>query len=105
MKYSAPIIAPEGGCARLACCVPFCRRTFKSDKAGTPWAEGSEVICGKHFRLINVGRRRRYSGLKRRYLTRKGTLQGPLGERLARILEEEWARLKVIAIEAAAGIA
>lgn len=105
MKPAAPVVAPEGGCLRLACCVPFCRRTFKSDKAGTPWGEGSEVICGKHWRGIAAPRRRRYSLLKRRFKNRKGTLQGPLAERIERILENEWLKLKAIAIEAAAGIA
>jgi hypothetical protein len=65
MKPAAPVIAPEGGCPRLACCIPFCRRTFRNDKASTPWPKGSEVMCGKHYRLAPLELRQRDRKLKR----------------------------------------
>lgn len=104
MKPTAPAIAPEGGCVRLACCVPFCRRTFRNDKNQTPWPEGSEVICGKHWRLIDRDRRRRYDKLKRLFKNKRGTLQGKLADYIHERLGREWERLKTVAIEAAAGI-
>lgn len=100
-----PVTAPEGGCARLSCCIPFCRRTARVDKAGTPWSPGSEVICGNHWRLINASRRRRYQKLKRMVENRKGKLQGVVADRIEALLLTEWARLKVCATERAAGIA
>lgn len=103
-RYIAPAVAPEGGCERLACCVPFCGRTFRNDKKGTPYPEGSEVICGKHWRLLSRDRRRRYSRLLRLYKGRKGTLQGALAERICRLLNEEFDRMKAIAIERAGGV-
>ncbi len=89
---------------RLGCLVPHCRRTFKKDKAGTPWEDGDEVMCGKHWRGISRDRRRRYTKLQRLYKNKRGTLQGKLAETLERILGKEWERLKKIAIEAAMGI-
>lgn len=99
-----PAIA-DGQCVRLSCCVPFCRRTFRNDKSGTPWPKFSETMCGKHWRLINVGRRRRYKKLERMLRNRKGVLQGALADRIVGLLWAEWGRMKAAAIERAAGIA
>lgn len=104
MKPTAPVIAPEGGCIRLACCIPFCRRTFRNDKKETPWPAGSEVMCGKHWRLVSAARRRRYNRLRRLFENKKGKLQGPLAERIARLLWQEFEHFKTIATGSAAGI-
>lgn len=105
MRYAAPAIATPGGCPRLACCIPFCRRTFRNDKKGTPWPEGMETMCGKHWRLVSKGRRRRYSRLFRLYKNRKGTLQdADMANRIVKLLNDEFERFKKIATEASAGI-
>lgn len=104
-RFVAPPIAPEGGCPRLACCIPFCRRTFRQDKKGTPWAEGMEVVCGRHWRLVSRDRRRRYSKLLKLYRNKKGTLQGDTADRIVDILNAEFERLRKIMTEAAVGIA
>lgn len=100
MKPTAPVIAPEGGCLRLACCVPFCRRTFKNDKVGTPWPKGSRILCGKHWRLGSATLRRRHSRLsrlqKRGIVRKEGQIEGMLYALGERILKQ--------ATEAAAGI-
>ncbi|CAB4167976.1 hypothetical protein UFOVP860_74 [uncultured Caudovirales phage] len=98
---TAPVIAPEGGCLRLACCVPFCRRTFKNDKVGTPWLEGSRVICGKHWRMGNATARRRHSRLSR--LQKRGIIVRKAGQ-IEDMLHALWDRILKQATEAAAGI-
>lgn len=101
-KPTAPVIAPEGGCARLACCVPFCRRTFKNDKAGTPWPEGVRIMCGKHWRLGSAVLRKRHGRLSR--LHKRGIV-GRAGEQVEWMLHRLWERIRIQATEAAAGIA
>lgn len=104
-KPVVPAIAPPGGCPRLACCIPFCRRTFRNDKNGTPWPEGMETMCGKHWRLVSKDRRRRYSRLHRLWKNRRGTLQdATMADRIVKLLNDEFERFKKIATEAAAGI-
>ena len=97
---TAPVIAPEGGCLRLACCVPFCRRTFKNDKAGTPWREGSRVICGKHWRMGSATTRRRQRRLRR--LLKRGVVGKT--DKIEGMLNVLWERILKQATEAAAGI-
>jgi hypothetical protein len=94
----------NGRTMRLACCIPFCRRTFKNDKAGTPWPEGAQVMCGKHWRMVSRDRRRRYSRLHRLWKNKKGAVQGEIADRIVRLLNDEFERFKKIATEAAAGI-
>lgn len=103
-RFVAPAIAPPEGCERLACVVPHCTRTFRHDKKGTPYPPGSEVICGKHWRLNDAGERRRYGKLRRLYKNKRGTLQGDMAARIVRLIDAEWERLKAKAIERAAGI-
>lgn len=103
-RFVAPAVAPEGGCARLACCIPFCGRTFRRDKSGAPWTEGSQVMCGKHWRMISKARRARYTKLHRLWKNKKGHLQGDMADRIVRMLYAEFERFKVIATEAAGGI-
>lgn len=104
MRALPPIVG-DGHSTRLACCIPFCRRTFRYDKNGTPWPEGHETMCGKHWRMIGKDRRRRWSKLYRLYKNKRGTLQGDMADRVARMLSAEFDRFKKIATEAAAGIA
>lgn len=104
IKPVVPAVAPPGGCPRLACCIPFCRRAFRHDKAGTPWPEGMEVMCGKHWRMVSRERRRRYSKLHRLWKNRKGHLQGEAASRIVRLLNAEFERFKAIATETAGGI-
>jgi hypothetical protein len=74
---------------RLACQVPFCRRTTAASRfpAGTEW------ICADHWRLVDRRRRRVYARAKRQLPERPG------------VLAMLWSRLKAEAIEAAMGIA
>lgn len=105
IKRIVPAIAPPGGCERLACCVPFCRRTFRNDKQGTPWPEDSRVICGKHWRLGSATVRRRYGRLKRlhsRGLVSKGGR--PHRGRLDHLLHLCFERVVRQATERAGGI-
>lgn len=44
---------------RIACCIPFCKRTKKDNGAFDEW------ICGSHWRAVRAGRRRVYARLKR----------------------------------------
>lgn len=91
---------------RLACLVPFCRRTFKNGKLGAPWPEGSEVICGKHWRMVDKALRARHRKAWRlvgKIETRHGKQRTwhfarRLGFRI-------WDRIRVQATERAAGIA
>lgn len=95
---------------RIACCVPFCRRTAPRDK----FPNCSEIICGKHGRMASRTVRLRYRKLFRRYRKNLGGMQywehpagSPLrleGVKLACILDKLWDRYKQGAIEAAAGI-
>lgn len=81
---------------RLACCVPFCRRT-------TGRTEFREWICGDHWRLIDKAKRRVYGRLGkrwRRYRCDDGWANLSEVERADRI----WRRLKAQATERAAGI-
>jgi hypothetical protein len=109
-KPTAPVTAPAGGCVRLACCVPFCRRTFKQDRAGTPWNEGAEVMCGKHFRILPAELRARKR--KVRKLWRKANALAPETPHREKMIDvigrwewDLWQLGKLQATEKAAGIA
>ncbi len=99
-----PPVIGDGQAIRLTCCVLGCRRTFRRDKNGTPWDEGAEVMCGKHWRMVSRDRRRRYSPAARLYKNKKGSLQGPMADRICKLLWAEFERFKKIATEAAVGI-
>lgn len=77
--------------ARLACCVPFCRRT-------TGRTEFSEWLCGEHWRLVDKRKRRIYG----RYV-RQWRRFGPITSYKA--ADRIWNHIKREAIERAAGIA
>lgn len=54
--------------ARLSCCVPFCRRTTRSDNPSVEWPDDA-WICGPHYRAVpaidKVVRRRARRALRR----------------------------------------
>ena len=98
----------DGVTVRLACCVPHCRRTFRNDKTLTPWPRGTEVICGKHYRMAPLFLIERDRRLRR--LSRKADKLSPTEEssRLCRrVVTWQWqcfARIKAAATERAMGI-
>ncbi len=108
-RFVAPVVAPEAGCPRLACCVPFCGRTFRNDKAGTPWPKGSEVMCSRHYRTGPTDLRQRDRQLRRllrridRLMPVKKRYQ--LGRRVVAWQHECFARIKKAVTERAVGIA
>lgn len=79
---------------RIACCVPFCRRTCRNDRGWAEW------ICGNHWRLVPKQYRRAYQRFlrHRRKPPRDTVLTASAGDRL-------WSRVKRAAFEAAGGIA
>src|SRR5882762_6265611 len=62
---------------RLACVVPFCRRT-------TARAYFDEWICGDHWRLIDKVRRQVYGRHLRRWLRYGAAAYGPAAARIWR---------------------
>lgn len=88
---------------RLACCVPWCRRTISRASLKTPEGlEISEWICGHHWRGIRKSWRQLYQRLKW-----KAAQQGiTVFERRKFIARAEltWTKLKRMAVERAAGI-
>ncbi|WP_137136636.1 hypothetical protein [Rhizobium sp. FKY42] len=91
---------------RVACCVPFCRRTTKHDC--------SEWICGPHWMAVPSRLRRRKYRLFRLYKKRFGSNSFwvyPAGSsnrimavKLDRLCAKAWDRCKAAAIETAGGI-
>lgn len=97
--------------ARVACCVPFCRRTRKPD--GYP-----EWICGKHWRMVRKRTRTRMKLMNR--IVRREIRRNPLvstywkmkpgsRERISALrtfglMVAVWQRCKREAIERAAGL-
>lgn len=77
---------------RIACCVPFCRRT-------TGRTEFSEWLCGDHWRLIDKRRRQVYGRYMRQWRRYSH------GKIVPQAVDRIWNRLKREAIERAAGIA
>lgn len=109
-KPVVPAVAPPGGCERLGCCIPFCRRTFKQDKFATPWPEGMEVMCGQHARMMTADLRARKRKVRKLWrkaerLTNDTPNKGRLLSVLARWDLELWALGKRQVSERAGGIA
>lgn len=75
---------------RLACCVPFCKRT-------TARAEFLEWICGDHWRLVPLAERKVYGRHVKQWRRYHHADDGAAADRI-------WERLKRIATEAALGI-
>ncbi len=91
---------------RIACCVPYCRRTAKDDGV-----EGQEVICGKHWRSADRDLCRRYKKLCRELgpLMDRPPEEYPEAKRNEIIAKyhsanDMWQQIKKQAIEAAMGI-
>lgn len=107
-KPAWPVVAPEGGCERLACCIPFCRRTFRNDKKGTPWQAGMEVMCSKHYQTAPLDLRQRDRQLRRLLRKAERLLNGRkrhvLGRRIVTWQWECFAKIKLAVTERAAGI-
>lgn len=107
-KPSWPAVG-DGVTIRLACCIPHCRRTFRNDKKLTPWSQGMEVICGKHYRMAPAFLIERDRRLRR--LSRKADKLRPskANFRLCRrIVVWQWqcfAKIKAVVTERAMGIA
>lgn len=101
-----PPAVGDGKAVRLTCCIPFCRRTFANGKNGTPWPERSEVICGRHWRLVDKptrARHRRAWKLVEKIEQRHGKQRTWHFARMTAF--RIWDRIKVQATEAAVGIA
>lgn len=77
---------------RIACCVPFCRRTLRNDEGFQEW------ICSRHWQATDKKLRR-----FRSMLIRRGKRRGWTRIRIE-LEAEYWAKLKAQAIERAAGI-
>ena len=85
-------VQPEGEPLRVACLVPFCRRTRGDRKGEAPLQPDAEWICGEHWRAVP----RRLKAIRARAERR-----GKSAEARRRL----WAACKRAAIEAAGGIA
>lgn len=93
---------------RIACVVPFCRRT-RHNRDGV-----SEWICGDHWMAVSKTLRRRKARLSRAYTRRFGDAHFSKYEagspqriacvRLARLFDRAWNAAKRQAIERAGGI-
>lgn len=85
---------------RIACQVPFCRRT-------APDRGQTEVICGRHWRTADKALTRRYKALYR-WIERNKDNQAPEALPILRrrwyAAERAWKRIKQQAIERAMGI-
>lgn len=109
-------IVSSGRCGamgdRLPCCVPFCRRTIRSDAGYSQW------MCGKHWSLAPLSARSEYNALKRqarKIVANKPTHRewwkypGGSPDRLEAVgmwrdLDAAWQRARDAAIERAAGL-
>ncbi|BEV44742.1 hypothetical protein [Afipia carboxidovorans] len=96
---------------RIACCVPFCRRTCRNDSGFAEW------ICGKHWALVSktTKRRRRLADRAReranrrfeqQYRDQDGCTESQLNRALAAtdLSAALWRRCKREAIERAMGL-
>lgn len=81
---------------RLACCVPFCRRTTRNDEGYALW------ICGKHWSLVPYKLRAEYNAAKRtaRRIIRRRPTSRVAWARADRI----WCQCRDAAIEQAMGV-
>lgn len=92
---------------RLACCVPFCKRTTGRFSSG-------DWICGTHWRAIPRAVKQPLFAAERQYKRRFGdnaywAYKGGSPERLEAVrlhglIWDLWAAVKAAAIERAAGI-
>lgn len=85
---------------RIACLVPFCRRT-RGDRRGDPVVPSMEWICGDHWRAVPKRLKRRRQMLGR--MARRTADQIKLN-RIWRADDAAWAQCKRAAIERAVGL-
>lgn len=96
---------------RIACCVPFCRRTLRNDRGFAEW------ICGKHWAAVRKVTKRRRRIAERaaaraserfdKLYQEQGGFYEPQFQRIQvanRLAAALWERCKTEAIERAAGI-
>ncbi|GAA3849434.1 hypothetical protein AFIC_001017 [[Pseudomonas] carboxydohydrogena] len=96
---------------RIACCVPFCRRTCRNDGGFAEW------ICGKHWaavskttkrrrRLADRAKARAFRRSDQQYLEQGGLTESQLNRALAagELSRALWRRCKREATERAMGI-
>lgn len=100
---------------RIACIVPFCRRTIAAEKM----AHNREWICGKHWRHVSAQRKASYRRAVKRvrkiiarkpiyleyWLLPPGSPARCAAVNMWRRIDGIWDRCKAEAIEAAGGIA
>lgn len=86
---------------RIPCVVPFCRC------GATSYPPGYEIICPKHYRLVDAGLKAARRRAKRLLVKRGEWIGGaedrPVTERAARIMGRFWARMVRQAVERSAG--
>jgi hypothetical protein len=80
---------------RVACCVPFCRRTTARQFV--------EWICREHWLLIDPRKRRVYARQRRRF--RRFAGDEVAAEIFDRVTDRLWRNIKREAIERAVGVA
>ncbi len=90
--------------ARVACCVPFCRR------GSTRWPPPYELLCGDHYRLADKSLRRARMSVRRRLVKlgewevgSDGSNGHAVSARARRLDELFWAKIKRQAITRAGG--
>ena len=94
---------------RLPCWVPFCRRTVA--RTGK-FEHCTEIICGKHWRLVRRSRRLTYDRLRREidrdprpfWKMSPGAPERLRRIKVDRLVDRMWARAKAEATERAMGI-
>lgn len=80
MREPKPFVVKPG---RIACCVPFCRRTFKIEPGDR------EIMCGAHYRLGDARLRRLRAKVIRKL--KSGRLSWDFGAAMA---ERLWIKIK-----------
>lgn len=83
--------------SRVACIVPFCRRTCS--RAWLKERDHEEFICGEHYRLVDA----RLRSLRRK--VEKRMRRAVVPEFLERMSGRLWDKAKAQAIERAGGLA
>lgn len=85
---------------RIPCVVIGCGRTASKEWAGND----TEIICGKHWRIVPPYLRRRYSLIRRHWHKALATDNHPLYVRAHRLEAWCWRRIVAAATERAMGI-
>jgi len=81
---------------RTRCCVPYCGRTFKVEP-------GSEVMCGKHWRMGPAAWRSRHRKLRRMATAAELKHEMVTYDRIVEICNRLWERIKERCIGVAMG--